>query len=420
MADGNEGEKEEKDGKYFSTDQEILRCKEPGLLKDRLCKGLRLRVVIGKANGKLRKVWEYRYRTRVEQKLRQLKLGVYPTITLEKARERWREEKVIRDDPKRGDPREERKRAAKEVKEKREEEKLHQYSVRELCEHYLTEHIDKHRKHSAEPWRMMKNDVFNHSIAKRPAIEVKRSEIHDLIQGIIQRGAGRIAQMLRRELQAAFEHAVTAGRLPDDHPNPCIKVKAPPQVRRTRAFSVQELEKFLAWLPTAKVSRTVREAMMLELLTSARQGEIVAMEWKHVDLQRGIWTMPKTKNKTRHEAMLSRQALEIIKGRKGLHLHYVFPRPDEKKHVTSKAIGIQQYAAKGTLKIDDWTVHDLRRSALTGLARIGCSRPVQNRISNHADSSIAAIYDVHDYDALAREWSQKWADELDKLKANKK
>lgn len=62
-----------------------------------------------------------------------------------------------------------------------------------------------------------------------------------------------------------------------------------------------------------------------------------------------------------------------------------------------------------------WTVHDLRRTVATGLAKLGCPRVVQDRILNHVDSSVSAIYDQHRYDAEARDWLQKWADYLEAL-----
>jgi hypothetical protein len=61
----------------------------------------------------------------------------------------------------------------------------------------------------------------------------------------------------------------------------------------------------------------------------------------------------------------------------------------------------------------------LRRTAATGLAKLGCSRVVQDRILNHVDSSVSAIYDRHRYDAAARVWLQKWADYLDALTVSK-
>ena len=252
-------------------------------------------------------------------------------------------------------------------------------------------------------------------LGAKPAIYVTRENVHDVIQRIVDRGASRIAQMTRGELRAAFVHAVAAGRLPDNHLNPCDRVKVPPYRRRNRAFSERELTDFLKWLPTAKVSASVRAAMSLELLTAARQGEIVAMQWKHVDMARGIWRQLTSKNGQPHEVMLSTQARRVITDRLGLSDVWVFPRPDRRGHIASKAVGIQQYAAKGSLKIVDWTVHDLRRSALTGLARLGCSRVVQDRIANHCDKSVAAIYDRYDYEAEARNWLQRWADHLDSL-----
>ena len=40
---------------------------------------------------------------------------------------------------------------------------------------------------------------------------------------------------------------------------------------------------------------------------------------------------------------------------------------------------------------------------------LGCKRVVQDRILNHVNSSVAAIYDRHRYDKEARTWLQKWA-----------
>jgi len=46
---------------------------------------------------------------------------------------------------------------------------------------------------------------------------------------------------------------------------------------------------------------------------------------------------------------------------------------------------------------------------------LGCKRVVQDRILNHVNSSVAAIYDRHRYDKEARTWLQKWAAHMDAL-----
>lgn len=40
---------------------------------------------------------------------------------------------------------------------------------------------------------------------------------------------------------------------------------------------------------------------------------------------------------------------------------------------------------------------------------------MQDRILNHIDHSVSAIYDQHRYDAEARVWLQKWAGHLEAL-----
>jgi len=377
--------------------------------------GLRLSALKPLKDGAKRGSWIYRYRTRAGE-LRQIKLGQYPGMGLADARKAWGEQKKIRDDPSRGDPRAE---LADVIEARRRAEataRQAKYTVMRLCEDYLVEHIDKVRKRTAEPRRLLEREVIP-SLGSKAAVEVERRHVHEVVQGVLQRGAERVAAMMLIELRAAFEHAISAGRLPEDHPNPCDKVKGPTQRKRERSFTETELEQFLAWLPAAKVSRSVRDAMTLELLTTARQGEIVQMEWRHVDRERAVWHQPTSKNRRAHDVMLSRQAMEIVGAREGLAMRWVFPRPDGRGHIDSKAVGIQQYEAKKQgLGFTDWTTHDLRRSALTGLARLGCPRVVQDRIANHFDKSIAAIYDRHSYDDEARAWLQKWADHLDSIK----
>jgi integrase len=190
-------------------------------------------------------------------------------------------------------------------------------------------------------------------------------------------------------------------------------------VPRERALSDAELRVLFSWLDkAARLSRTVRDALALELLTAARSGEVVAMEWPEVDLERAIWTQPKTKTKNRraHRVMLPPQAVALLQARQGLHPRWVFPSRHD-AHVRQKALGVAQFEVRDACPVKDWTVHDLRRTALTGLARLGCPRVIQDRIGNHVDRSVAAIYDRHTYDDEARAWLETWANHLERLRA---
>jgi integrase len=149
----------------------------------------------------------------------------------------------------------------------------------------------------------------------------------------------------------------------------------------------------------------------------------VAAWWRDIDLERAVWTIRETKNGEPHDVMLSRQAIDLLKARRALHEVFVFPSPMDGHHIAQKALGLAQYEAckakAGKPRADPielpWSVHDLRRMVASGLVKLGCPRVVQDRILNHVDGSVSAIYDRHRYDAEARVWLQKWADYLDAL-----
>ncbi len=62
-----------------------------------------------------------------------------------------------------------------------------------------------------------------------------------------------------------------------------------------------------------------------------------------------------------------------------------------------------------------WTIHDLRRTAASGLGKLGASRFVIGRVLNHADSSVTGIYDRHAYLDEKRHALESWGTYLGTL-----
>jgi integrase len=380
-----------------------------GVLPDAKCPGLRLVATPGAgANGAPLRSWIYRYRRR-DRTRGQLKLGEFPRMSLAEAREAWNSEKKIRDDPARGDPRGARKQQAHAQALAR----ARAYTVRQMLEDYFRLHAAGLAK-GHEQERMLRHDVLP-KWGARAAAEVTPRDVVDLAEAIADR-APRVAQMCISALRMAFAKAIERHRLPG--PNPCAGVRFGVYEPRERALCDAELRLLLPWLDSAaKLSRTVRDALMLTLLTGARSGEVVASEWAEIDLEQAIWTQPKgkTKNRRAHRVMLSAPALALLEARRAPGARWVFASREE-RHVAQKALGVAQYAVRDACPVKEWTVHDLRRTTLTGLARLGCPRVVQDRIANHVDRSVAAIYDVHSYDDEARAWLGKWAAHLEGLR----
>lgn len=389
----------------------IIADMEPGEERgDAQCPGLRVRCA---ASGK--KVFFYRYRSK-DGALREIRLGDVGPLTLAKARDAALKKRVERDQGK--DPQLEKR---KERKEATRERVAQRYTVNDLVDEYVKEALSK-QKRGAEAERLLRK-YFLPVFDGKSAIELTRRELQDeLIRPKMLRHP-RTATTILSRIRCAYAHAIEQGRLPDQFAPPTLGIKGASQVRRRRALTDAELAKFLKWLPHSSYSRLVRESMMLVLLTGCRSGEIVAARWRDVDLERGVWTIRETKNGEPHDVMLCQQAIELLGYRKGIDKVFVFPSTKAGQHVKQKALGLAQYTARHTdpdsgakdpIEVP-WTVHDLRRTVATGLARLGCPRVVQDRILNHVDNSIAAIYDRHSYDGEARAWLQKWADHMDAL-----
>ena len=380
---------------------------------DAQCPGLRVRC---SATGK--KVFFYRYRAQGGA-LREIILGDVGPLTLAKARDAALKKRLERQQGK--DPQLEKRKARAEATRERMAERQGAYTVGELVEEYIKEVLAL-QKRGAEAARLLRRDfvsLFGH----RPAIQLTRRELQDeLIRPTLLQHPRKATQLLSR-IRCAYTYSLEQGRLPDLFNPPTLGIKGASQVRRKRALTDAELATFLKWLPHSQYSRVVRESLKLVLLTGCRSGEVIAARWRDMDLERAVWTIRETKNGEPHDVMLPQQAIELLNYRKGLDKVFVFPSRLPGQHVAQKALGLAQYTArhadadsgaKDPIEVP-WTVHDLRRTVATGLAKLGCPRVVQDRILNHVDSSIAAIYDRYTYDAEARAWLQKWADHMDAL-----
>jgi integrase len=145
------------------------------------------------------------------------------------------------------------------------------------------------------------------------------------------------------------------------------------------------------------------------LLTAQRVGEVAGMRWDELDLSQGLWSLPgsRTKNGHPHKVPLSNAALEIIGNGAG---EFVFGNPAP---TTIAQIIIR---AQERLGLAHWTAHDLRRTALTGMAKLGIAPLVLGHIANHRTTTKAgmtlSVYVHHAYEREKREALELWADRL--------
>jgi integrase len=165
-------------------------------------------------------------------------------------------------------------------------------------------------------------------------------------------------------------------------------------------------------------------------VTAQRVGEVAGMARSELDLKAREWRLPgeRTKNGAAHVVPLSDLALAVIKeamADDGEHAKYVFPCGDGslspvavartilRAHETTKERPL------GRFGIAPWSAHDLRRTALTGMARLGVAPIVLGHVANHRTTTRAgvtlAVYSQYTYDREKREALDLWADRLEAI-----
>ena len=294
---------------------------------------------------------------------------------------------------------------------------------------YLKEHVYRNRKKKGakEADRVLTNAV-DLIIGDMPADTVSRETVLDIVMKQVNAGHNAQAGVVLREFDAAIEYAIGTSVLPADFVNPAQLAKRSlaqsktrlTAKRRQRYLTDSELRLFLEWLPTSSFSRNHRFALALTLETGCRSGEAVAAEWNDFDLGRGIWHLPETKTGVPREIKLPTQTVNWLVAARTVDpgASYLCPSP-RGGHIQQKSISEQAWHMRKSgnmLDIPHWVAHDLRRTARTGLARLGCPQPVAEALLGHTKGGIVGVYDLHSYTAEAGEWLQRWADHLDTMK----
>ena len=372
------------------------------------CMGLRLEV------SATSKSWIYRYKSPVNGRMRQIKLGQWPAMAASAAAAKWQELKALRDagaDPA-ADKKAQRVLAAEGV-----------YTVSRAVEDYITLHLEANRKADGAKAVAARLRNATAELASLPAAEVTRRMAFDLVSGMADNPVA--AKSARNELGAAWALALDAGKLPEEVPNWWRQI----------LLSERELAQLLVD-DFPLLASTVQDVLTLYLWTGTRGGEIVQMHANQITTEAdGVWwTIPKdqTKNAKREAAFdlrvpLVGRALTVVQHRLKTNPGKYLFAANTKTGYTDQA-GVQSqvhfrqpYAKqrpdvqRTRLSVTHWSPHDLRRTVRTMLASMGCPNEVAESILGHVQPGVQGIYNLHSYDAERRLWLQRWSERLEGL-----
>lgn len=360
------------------------------------------------------KSWTFNFTSPKGGKRARLTLGSYPAMPLAKARAEAIEAKGHVDDGL--DPRD--LIAARDAS---------AMTVADLLRSYLEKHARPALRSAEAIERRMDADVLPVIGSVRVA-DLHRRDINRVLDPIVARGAPVQARVVFQNLRAMLRWAVSRGDL--DH-SPTEGMRPPSaDVPRERSLADDEIRTLWHGLPVA-LTRSVacQRIIQLCLLTGQRVGEVSGMRRDELDLERKIWSLPgtRTKNGHPHEVPLPCMALCIIKeALADSEGPFVFPGEDGQglaPSAVSRTIGrantVSEERPAGRFGIAQWTAHDLRRTALTGMARLGVSPIVLGHVANHRTVSkggiTMSVYIKHEYAEEKRRALEAWANYVGKL-----
>ena len=250
--------------------------------------------------------------------------------------------------------------------------------------------------------RKYTSDLRNHVI---PALGNKRlgdlttADIADLQTALLASHGVYTVTNVRRVLGTALQAAVDAGKIPAN----------PAQHRSLRRRPPTKIEHVLTRDETARFLSAARKSryeaiFVLAVTLGMRQGELLALRWRDIDLDAGTLTIrgnvgidaqgklailtPKTP-RSRRTLLLPEIAIDALRRTPHYHEHLVFPaaRSGGLMRGTTLTHNYLRAVLRGA-RLPHMKFHDLRDTAATHMLEDGVAPNVVSEVIGHADEAI--------------------------------
>jgi integrase len=346
-----------------------------------------------KVTPKGRKVFVVLYRTGgAGSKLRKYTIGPYGRVTLHQAR--VAAQKVFAAKLEGRDLAAEQREAKRRVVADR---------VEDLLETFIAQRVSQNRS-AGEISRLLRREVGKAWNGKSIHVITKR-DVVDVVSAIEQRGAPSAANKVLKSIKTFLRWCV--GRAVLDQ-SPAEGVPQPAkEIARDRVLTDQELAQII--LAARKMGDPYGGIIEFLALTGQRREEVAGMTWDELDLGQRVWTLPKsrTKNAKEHVVHLSEQSMAVLQRAEKLQ-PFVFSVLATKRFQEFSRAKRRLDQLSGVTK---WRLHDLRRTCVSGMARLGAAPHVADKILNHQAgtiSGVAAVYQRHEFFSERRQALDLW------------
>lgn len=303
-----------------------------------------------------------------------------------------------------------------------ESERLARYSVKSLCEWYVTYLKTAKRQSASGVESLFRCHVYNSEFAALPAGALTPKQAATLLRRLVDQNKGRTAAKVRSALHAAYALALKAetdATAPAElipfgvSVNPIASTAALSRfnVPRTRVLTAGELRELLRRLfaPQDPVPLQVRALRLVLLLGGQRALQLLRVETTDINLDEQTITLRDPKGRRQqaraHLLPLNKRALKevlfLLERAKALESTKLFA---SRKGILDSG-GLSTWVrdcsrdlVKAKASTHNFQFSDLRRTAETTLAALGISKDLRAQIQSHGLSGIQARhYDKYEY-----------------------
>jgi integrase len=282
--------------------------------------------------------------------------------------------------------------------------------VEDLLETFIDQRLSKNRS-GAEIARLLRREMGK-AWAGKSIHEISKRDVVEVVSAIEQRGAPIAANKALKSIKMFLRWCVGRAIL-DQHPAEGVPAPAK-EVARDRVLSDDELAGVI--VAARHVDDRYGGIVELLALTGQRREEVAKLAWEELDLIQRVWTIPKsrTKNAKSHTVHLSDQSIAVLQ-RMNKQSPHVFAGHGAKPF---------QHFAQAKRKLDElskitgWRLHDLRRTCVSGMARLGVAPHVADKILNHQSgtiSGVAAVYQRHEFLPDRKNALERWGAHVGKI-----
>ena len=274
----------------------------------------------------------------------------------------------------------------------------------EACEQYFRDIKRRGLRSARETERDMRRDL--RAWWHRPVDRIERADVLHLVRRVTDNRSQAAAHHAFSYASHILNWAVEQGtirHLPVAGLRPSKLIG--PKTMRTRVLHDDEIRSL--WI-TAGTLGTAGVFVKVLLLTGQRRGEVAGMRWS--EIHNGLWVIPAARHKSKREHTVPlvaevRALLDSLPRYVSTKTDFVFTLDGKRAlrgfdHIRRRLPG------------EGWTLHDLRRTAKSGMSASGVRAEISERVLGHSMPTLIRTYDRHDYLDEKRAALQAWAERL--------